>query len=193
MIIDIETPRLLLRRWKAADFDKFVVMSADPQVMRYFPEPHQEEQTKRFYDLIQAEFSEYGYGLYAVEEKSSGRFIGFIGFHWARFDADFSPCIEIGWRLDKAHWHKGYATEGAKACLKHGFTNLGISKVYSFTTIENRPSQNVMKKIGMSFYRYFDNPDIPDNHPQKPHVCYVINKNDWELVSFTYSSLWVDV
>lgn len=172
MIIDIETQRLLLRRWKETDLDQFVELNADPETMRYFPEPYQKERTKQFFDLIQEEFYKYGYGLYAVEEKSSGRFIGFIGFHWARFDTDFSPCIEIGWRLHKDYWNKGYATEGAKACLNHGFTNLNMSEVYSFTTKENIPSQNVMKKIGMRFYQFFEHPDIPDNHPQKTHVCY---------------------
>lgn len=177
-MIDIETPRLLLRRWKEADLGKFVEMNADPEVMRYFPETQPEERTKRFYNLIQEEFLEYGYGLYAAEEKSSGSFMGFIGFHWARLNTNFCPCVEIGWRLGKQYWNKGYATEGAKACLNHGFTNLGINKVYSFTTVENRPSQNVMQKIGMKFYQYFNHPNIPDGHAKKPHVCYVIDKNN---------------
>jgi ribosomal-protein-alanine N-acetyltransferase len=184
MIVDIETPRLLLRRWKASDLNSLVELNANPEVMRYFPAPHPKERTKQFYDLIQEEFSEYGYGLYAVEEKSSGIFIGYTGFHWATFDTDFSPCIEIGWRLHNHYWNKGYATEGAKACLAHGFTNLGFNKVYSFTTISNVPSQNVMKKIGMRFFKYFDNPDIPDNHPQKPHVCYVIDKDNYDASLF---------
>ena len=178
MLIDIETPRLLLRRWKESDIAVFTKMNLDAEVMRYFPAPYSEERTKQSYDAIQEEFAKYGYSLYAAEEKSSGNFIGFIGFHWARFDADFCPCIEIGWRLDKDYWHKGYATEGAKACLQHGFDHLGFDTIYSFTAVKNLPSEHVMQKIGMHFYQFFDHPQVPDDHPLKPHVCYVISKND---------------
>lgn len=172
----IETPRLLLRQWKDADLDDFARLNADPQVMRYFPEPYSGDRTKQLYDLIQEEFAEYGYGLYAAEEKSSGKFIGFIGFHWARMDADFCPCIEIGWRLDKEYWGKGYAPEGAKACLEHGFAHLGFERVYAYTAVSNIPSQRVMQKAGMRLDRYFDHPDVPENHPLRCHVCYAIDK-----------------
>lgn len=175
--IEIETPRLLLRRWKDADLNDFIKMNSDPDVMKYFPEAYGAERTIKLYKIIQDEFSKYGYGLYAVEEKSSNKFIGFVGFHWADFDADFCPCIEIGWRLKKEYWHKGYATEGAIACMKHGFTNLGFDKVYSFTAVENTPSQRVMKRIGMQLYQYFEHPEVAEGHFLKPHVCYTINKN----------------
>ena len=178
MVIDIKTPRLLLRRWRETDLGAFTKMNADPEVMRHFPEAYSEERTKQFYNIIQKEFSEYGYGLYAVEEKSNSSFIGFIGFHWARFAADFCPCIEIGWRLDKDYWNKGYATEGAKACLEYGFAHLGFDSVYSFTSNKNIPSQRVMQKIGMRLYQHFEHPEIAENHPLRPHVCYVIDKSD---------------
>jgi len=174
MIIDIETPRLLLRRWRETDFDAFAKINANKDVMRFFPDVYDKERTKQLYDIIQEEFQELEYGLYAVEEKSSGNFIGFIGFHWARFDVDFCPCVEIGWRLDKDYWNRGYATEGAKACLKHGFARLGFDRVYSFTAVENVPSQRVMQKIGMRVYKYFEHPEVPEENPLRPHVCYVI-------------------
>ena len=170
-VVDIETERLLLRRWKESDLEPFVAMNQDSEVMRYFQSTLTAEQTKGFYDIILQEFSDYGYGLYAVEEKASGAFIGFVGFHWARMDLDFCPCVEIGWRLDRRYWGKGYATEGAKACLKHGFDNLGLDKVYSFTAVGNTPSQRVMQKIGLQLERYFDQPGIPEGHPQRQQVC----------------------
>jgi len=153
-------------------------MNADTTVMRFFPATLSADETKAFYDSIQQEFSEYGYGLYAVEEKDSGCFIGYIGFHWARFDMDFCPCIEIGWRIDKKYWNKGYATEGAAACLKHGFDNLGFDEVVSFTATENIASKRVMQKIGMHFERYFEHPKVAEGHPLRPHVFYRIKKND---------------
>ena len=171
---EIETQRLLLRHWREPDLDAFISMNADSDVMRYFPATLSAEETKLFYDNIEREFSEYGYGLYAAEEKDSGSFMGFIGFHWARFDMDFCPCIEIGWRLDKRFWGKGYATEGAKTCLEHGFNRLGFDKIVSFTAVENISSQRVMQKIGMKFERYFDHPRVPDGHPLKKHVFYRI-------------------
>ncbi|ULQ60435.1 GNAT family N-acetyltransferase [Brucepastera parasyntrophica] len=181
MITVIETPRLALRHWKESDMVPFIRMNADTEVMRYFPEPYEEDRTRCFYDAIITEFSDYGYGLYAAEEKNSGGFIGFIGFHRANFKAAFCPCIEIGWRLDKSFWNRGYAAEGANACLKYGFEYLGFDRVYSFTAVENLPSQRVMQKIGMRLEQYFDHPDVQDGHPLKPHVCYTITKKDMVL------------
>lgn len=148
-------------------------MNADSEVMRYFPEPYSRERTKLFFDSIQREFADCDYGLYAAEEKATGLFMGYIGFHRAEFAVDFCPCIEIGWRLDKAFWNKGYATEGAKSCLEYGFSSLGFDKVYSFTATVNLPSERVMQKIGMTLERYFDHPGVPENHPLRPHVLYV--------------------
>ena len=177
--VDIETQRLLLRRWQVSDIEPFICMNEDPVVMRYFPAALNADETKSFYDSIEQEFSKYGYGLYAAEEKNSECFMGFIGFHWSRFDMDFCPCIEIGWRLDKRYWGKGCATEGAKACLKHGFENLGFDEVVSFTAVENIASQRVMQKIGLRFERYFDHPKVPEGHPLRPHVLYRINKSNY--------------
>ena len=173
----IETERLLLRPWRESDLAHFIRMNKDAEVMRFFPSTLKSAQTKQFYKDILQEFLEYGYGLYATEEKERGSFIGFIGFHWAWFKADFCPCIEIGWRLNKQYWGKGYATEGAKACLEHGFTNLKFDKIYSFTSICNNASQKVMQKIGMQLEQYFDHPDIPEGHPLRPHICYRVNNN----------------
>lgn len=174
--IDIETERLLLRRWQEQDLEVFIHMNQDAEVMRYFPNTQDTAQTVQFYEKIVQEFAEYGYGLYAAEEKSSGKFIGFIGFHRADLAVDFCPCIEIGWRLDKQYWGRGYATEGAKACLKHGFEKLCFDQVYSFTSIENIASQRVMQKLGLQLKQYFAHPQVPENHSLKPHVCYWTEK-----------------
>lgn len=170
--IEIETERLYLRRWKEADLEPFVRMNQDQGVMKYFPSTLSAEKTQWLFDLIQKEFSECGFSLYAVEEKSSESFIGFTGFHRATLDVEFCPCIEIGWRLDKPFWNKGYASEAAAACLKHGFNVLGFDEIYSYTAIENKASQRVMQKIGLSTERYFDHPEITEDNVLRPHVCY---------------------
>ena len=170
----IETSRLLLRHWQPADLKPFMLMNADLDVMRFFPEPYSQQQSKTLFDRIGQALKEEGYGLYAVEEKMSGQFMGYIGFHRADFAADFCPCIEIAWRLDKAFWNKGYATEGARACLHHGFNHLGFTKINSFTAALNLPSKRIMQKIGMQFTCCFEHPGVPEKHPLRPHVLYEI-------------------
>ncbi|MGI5839375.1 MAG: GNAT family N-acetyltransferase [bacterium] len=168
----IETPHLRLRDWEASDLAPFRQLNADAQVMRYFPKTLTHEETDSFAAAIRQEFAAYGSGLYAVETKADREFIGFIGFHRATFAADFTPCVEIGWRLKRATWGQGYATEGAKACLDYGFNNLGISEVYSFTAKINKPSERVMQKIGLTFVQEFDHPRVDPGSPLCRHVLY---------------------
>jgi ribosomal-protein-alanine N-acetyltransferase len=94
-------------------------------------------------------------------------------------NTDFSPCIEIGWRLHKKIWNKGYATEGAKACLKYGYENLNLQDVYSFTSKNNKRSEHVMEKIGMIKIGEFYHPKIDRNHPLCEHVLYKITKKEY--------------
>lgn len=173
-MIYIQTPRLLLRDWAEQDLEPFRQLNADETVMRYFPATLSGEETDKFYEAIQAEFRECGFGLYAVEVKAQQEFIGFIGFHRPVFQADFTPCIEIGWRLKKEAWGQGYATEGAVACLAYGFNELGLGEVYSFTAVVNTPSQNVMKKIGMRYVKNFYHPRVAPESPLCEHVLYHI-------------------
>ncbi|MDI4643672.1 GNAT family N-acetyltransferase [Cohnella hashimotonis] len=176
-MIYLETERLKLRDWEEADLEPFCRMNADETVMRYFPKTLSAEQTTAFYRSIAAEFKECGFGFYAVEETQSQAFIGFIGFHRATFEADFTPCIEIGWRLKKEAWGKGYATEGATACLQYGFNELGFNDIYSFTAEVNKPSENVMRKIGMRFVRTFNHPKVEEDSPIRKHVLFHIGSH----------------
>lgn len=171
-MIYIETSRLRLRDWQESDLEPFCQLNADEQVMKFFPKTLSTEETNAFYKAIVAEFNECGFGWYAVETKENGDFIGFIGFHKATFQADFTPCIEIGWRLKKEAWGHGYATEGATACLEYGFNTLGFKEVYSFTAEINTPSKNVMQKIGMSFIKMFDHPRVESSSPLCKHVLF---------------------
>ncbi|GGH19939.1 GNAT family N-acetyltransferase [Paenibacillus segetis] len=171
-MIYIETARLRLRDWEEADLEPFCRLNADEQVMKYFPKTLSAEETNLFYKSIQSEFNECGFGLYAVEVKENKDFIGFIGFHRATFEADFTPCIEIGWRLKKDAWGNGYATEGAAACLQYGFNTLGFDEVYSFTADINAPSKNVMIKIGMRYVKMFVHPKVDEDSPLNKHVLF---------------------
>ena len=174
-MIYFETKRLVLRDWNVQDLYEFRIMNKDSRVMKYFPKLLSEEETTAFYNRIIADLTNCGYGLYAVEAKDDNSFIGFIGFHQASFEASFTPCIEIGWRLKYEAWGKGYATEGAEACLRYGFERLKFNKIYSFTAKINNPSENVMKKIGMVKVMEFEHPKVPEGSSLRKHVLYSTN------------------
>ena len=170
----IETDRLILRLWKSEDLPLFTEMNKDPRVMRYFPAILTDEQTESFYNRIQSEFERNGWGLYAVELKSNGTFIGYVGLHEIGFDADFTPGVEIGWRLATDFHNQGLATEAAKEVLKLARQN-GLQRLYSFTTKQNAPSERVMQKIGMTKVGEFEHPNLSTDSPLRTHVLYQID------------------
>lgn len=173
-MVYIETQRLILRDWTEKDLPAFVRMNRDPAVMEYFLKPLTEEESNNFFHRIREELQEYRYGLFAVEVKADGEFIGYTGLHHAGFDTDFCPCLEIGWRLRAEAWGKGYATEGAQACLDYAFDTLHLPEIYSFTSMPNKRSERVMQKIGMQKVKEFDHPLVPAGHPLLRHVLYRI-------------------
>ena len=169
-----ETERIIVRSWKPEDLPLFVEMNKDSRVMQYFPALLTEEDTEAFYKRIQDEFSRKGWGLYAVELKSTGHFIGYVGLHEIGFDTDFTPGIEIGWRLAADYHNQGYATEAAKEVLR--LTKIkGIERLFSFTAEKNKPSERVMQKIGMEKVGEFDHPKLSVDSPLCRHVLYRID------------------
>lgn len=170
----IETERLRLRGWTEADRVPFAVMNGSVTVMRYFPDILSVEESDAFVDRIIAELEETGFGLYAVELKETDEFIGYVGFHRFCFDAPFAPGWEIGWRLSDRFWHQGYATEAARACLDYAREKRLCERLFSFTAVINTPSENVMKRIGMTLEGTFPHPALPDGHPLKQHKLYSI-------------------
>ena len=133
-----ETERLRLRSWKPEDLPLFAAINKDARVMKFFPATLTEDETEAFYDRIQEEFVRKGWGLYAVELKDSGEFIGYVGLHEIGFEADFTPGVEIGWRLAADVHNKGYATEAAVEVLRLA-KSYGIRQLYSFTAVINKP------------------------------------------------------
>src|SRR5262245_33252504 len=140
----LRTPRLLLRRWRCADREPFAAMNADPRVMAHFPATLSRAGSDALAGAIEAELAERPFGLWAVEIPGVAPFAGFTGLHVPGFEAAFTPCVEIGWRLAFAHWGRGYATEAARAALAYAWDPLGLDEVVSFTTVDNAPSRAVM-------------------------------------------------
>ena len=170
-----ESERLLLRGWSEADIEPLCEMNADEKVMEFFPKTLDKSEVLALYNMIISEQAERGFSLYAVEKKSDGKLIGLTGFHMASFYSDFTPAIEIGWRLKSEEWGRGYATEAARACLKYGKETLKFGEVVSFTAVINKRSENVMKKLGMARQGKFVHPKLDPSHALARHVLYKIN------------------
>ena len=170
----VETARLLLRRWREPDLAPFARLNADPAVMEFLPRLLTCEESDAFAARIEAHFEAHGFGLWAAELHATAEFIGFIGLAIPRFEAAFTPCVEIGWRLAQAHWGHGLATEAARAVARYGFENLKLPELVSFTVPANTRSRRVMEKLGMTHDPQddFDHPLLPAGHPLRRHVLY---------------------
>jgi len=174
LLRELRTERLLLRWWRPDDRQPFSRLNADPRVVEFLPKALTREESNAVADRIEAHFERHGFGLWAVEIPGVTRFAGFIGQSIPRFEAHFTPCIEIGWRLATACWNRGYATEGARAALAFGFQQLEAEEIVSFTVPANVRSRRVMEKIGMTHSPAddFDHPVLPEGHPLRRHVLY---------------------
>lgn len=177
----LQSGRLLLRRWQHADRDPFARLNRDPAVMEFMPGPLSREENDQLVDRIEAHFRQYGFGLWATELRATGQFIGYIGLAVPRFEAAFTPCVEIGWRIAFEHWGKGLATEGARSVLRHAFEDLALPSLVSFTVPANARSRRVMEKLGMTHNPLddFDHPFLPPEHPLQRHVLYRLERSAW--------------
>lgn len=175
----IRTARLLLRRWREADREPFAALNADPQVMRYFPAPLDRAESDRCIDRYERLLDERGFGLWALEVSATGEFIGFTGLNPMPNGVPGAGGEEVGWRLARHAWHRGYATEAAGAALDAAFTRLGLAEVWSLTAVLNTPSEAVMKRLGMVRHATCEHPRLGEGHELRPHVVYRIGREAW--------------
>jgi len=179
-IIEFGTERLRLRQWAAQDREPFAAMNADPEVMKYFASVEIRERSFRAIDIWQAELEGRGWSNWAVEHVESRAFIGFVGLSVPRRALPFMPCVEVGWRLARSYWGKGFATEAAKGSLRVAFERLNLDEVVSFTSLINRPSRAVMERIGMANTgEDFDHPALPEGSELRRHCLYKITRAQW--------------
>ena len=180
-LVQPRTERLLLRQWRDDDWVPLAALNADPEVMRYFPASLDEQESNAFAYRNAALLELHGYGLWAVEVLATGEFVGFVGLNRPRWQAPFMPCTEVGWRLARPAWGKGYATEGARAALAVAFGPLGLEAVVSFTTVANTRSRAVMERLGMTRdpAEDFDHPQLDPDSPMRRHVLYRLGRTSW--------------
>lgn len=174
----VETERLLLRAWRDDDREPFAALNADFEVMEHFPAPLTRRESDALIERIRHHFDAHGYGLWALEVRESGDFVGFTGLVHQSFPAHFTPAVEVGWRLDRNVWGQGYATEAARAALEHGFGAVGLDEIVSMTAVGNTRSRRVMERLGMTRDPAddFDHPNIAEASPLRRHVLYRIRR-----------------
>lgn len=179
--IEFDTPRLRLRQWRDADRGPFAALNADPVVMEFFSALGERSASDASIDAWQAQFVERGWSNWAAELRQTAEFIGFVGLSVPRRVLPFSPCVEIGWRLAREHWGKGYATEAARDVLRIGFATLGLPEIVSFTAVPNRRSRAVMERIGMhNSHEDFEHPAVPEGSPLRLHCLYRLSRDRWQ-------------
>lgn len=180
-VLTLRTSRLILRPWRDDDLPRFAQLNADPSVMEHFPGVLTRAESDQLAARIIRHFAERGFGLWAVEVPEVASFAGFVGLAVPQFEAHFTPCVEIGWRLARQHWGRGYATEAAGAAMAFAFIELGLDEVVSFTPPGNRASRRVMEKLGMSRSQEedFDQPSLAPGHPLRRHVLFRLRRGEW--------------
>ena len=179
--MELRTPRLVLRHWRESDREPFAALNADPEVMEHFPAPLTREQSDGAVDRIEDHLRHKGFGLWAIEVVGGAPFIGFTGLVTVSFFAPFTPAVEVGWRLARAHWGYGYATEAATEALRFAFEEARLREIVSFTVPGNVRSRRVMERLGMHRNPAddFDNPRIPQGDTLRRHVLYRLTAEEW--------------
>lgn len=173
--------RVALRRWRPSDREPFAAINADREVMRHFPGSLSRAESDAFADRIESHFKRHGFGLWALEIDGVAPFAGFVGLSVPRFEAHFTPCVEIGWRLARLYWGSGYVTEAAQAVLAHGFGALALPEIVSFTVPANLRSRRVMERLSMTYDPAddFAHPAFPPGHALRAHVLYRVRRESY--------------
>jgi len=169
-----KSARLGFRNWRNEDLEEFAKLNADEAVMEHFPKTLSNKEVINLIEALKGHFKENGFTYYATEILETKAFIGMIGLASQKYKTKFTPAIDIGWRLKRAAWGKGYATEGAKRCIEYAFNDLGINKIISVCTVKNTKSEKVMKKIGMTKIGAFNHPEMMNHPAYEKHFCYEI-------------------
>ena len=168
----IETARLILRPWRKSDLPPFAEQNADPIVMRFLRGLLTREESDAYVGRAERHLAQTGFCQWAVEAPGVAPFIGAVGLMQVRFEASFTPAVEVAWRLHRRYWGQGYATEAARAAIEDGFTRVGLKEVVALTALGNEASRRVMERLGMTRTAEFDHPSLPEGSPLRRHILY---------------------
>lgn len=173
----LRSERLLLRQWQERDLEPFAELNADAEVMRYFPTTLAREESDVLATAIRRGIEKQGWGLWAVEVIDGASFIGFVGLNEPSFEAHFTPTVEVGWRLAREHWGRGYATEAGQAAIEFGFGELALNQIVAMIGTGNSRSKRVAERLGMTRDPAddFDHPRVPPG-PLRRHVLFRLDR-----------------
>lgn len=156
-------------------------MGADPAVMEHFPGLLDRAESDALVDRAAAGWDANAFGLWVLERRADGQFLGFAGLSRPSWEAHFTPAVEVGWRLARDAWGHGYATEAARAALAYGFETVDLDEIVSYTVPANLRSRAVMERLGMTRDPAddFDHPRLPPGSPLRRHVLYRLARDAW--------------
>jgi RimJ/RimL family protein N-acetyltransferase len=172
----IETARLRLRPWRKSDLPLFAEQNADPVVMRFLNGVLTAVESDAYVARAEKHLAQAGFGNWAVEVPGVASFIGAVGLSHIKFEASFTPAVEVAWRLHRQYWGHGYATEAARAAIEDGFTRVGLTEIVALTALGNTPSARVMERLGMTRTIEFDHPNVPETNPLRRHILYRLSR-----------------
>lgn len=184
-IPELQTERLRLRAWRSEDLAAFAELNADEQVTEHLLGPLTRAQSDALAGRITEHLHREGFGLWAVEAPGVAAFVGMVGLSIPSYAAPFTPCVEVGWRLARAYWGCGFATEAARAALTFGFDTAGLSEIVALTVPGNTRSRAVMARLGMTRTASddFDHPLVPAGHRLERHVLYRLSRDAWTAMN----------
>lgn len=177
--VTLRTERLILRPWRDEDLAPLFAINGDPESMRYFAATMTRAESDAWGARMRAHFAEHGWGFWVVAEAASGDFVGVVGLMTIPWQADFTPAVEIGWRVGARFRRQGYAAEAARAALEFGFGVLGLASIVAFTVPGNAASWKLMEKLGMVPAGAFDHPRLPEGHHYRRHLLYRLEQARW--------------
>ena len=177
MAVALRTSRLLLRPWRDADVAAYAKLSADAAVMEFLRPVSEPGAAEAWAARVRAHWRQHGFGQWVVEVPGEASLIGVVGLSTVSYEAHFTPAVEVAWRLARAHWGRGYATEAARAALDYGFDTLGLVEIVAITVPANLRSRRVMERLGMTRTPEddFDHPNVPED-PLKRCVLYRLRR-----------------
>lgn len=181
----LEGPRLRLRPWRAEDRAPLAAINTDPVAMRHFPAPMTRTESDAWMDRLAAHIATHGWGFWAVERRDTPGLIGAVGLMHIPWEAEFTPAVEIGWRIAPALQRQGLAEEAARLALAAGFGPIGLDRIVAFTVPGNIASWLLMARLGMQPAGTFEHPRLPDGHPLRTHLLYRLDRQDWQAASLT--------